>query len=84
MTQSIEYNGITIKMPFKIFKEYLKTDEMEQANHFSGEKVKLPMFAGAVRNKILDAEMDEDYKTMRKGLDSFQRFFAKEYMVLLD
>jgi hypothetical protein len=84
MKQSIEYNGKTIKLPFNIPNEYLKTDEITQANHFSGEQTKLPTFAGAVRNTILDAEMDSDYDTVRKGLHWFRRHFASQYMVLLD
>jgi hypothetical protein len=28
--------------------------------------------------------MFNDYKTMRKGLDWFRKFFPQEYMILLD
>ena len=82
--QSIEYNGKTIKMPFEIYPEFLNTNEVEAANHFSGETATLPQFAYAVRNAILGAELLQDYPKVRKGLDWFRQHFAKQYMVLLD
>ena len=82
--QEIEYNGKTIKMPFEIIPDFLNTKEVEAANHFSGETTTLPQFAKAVRDAILGAELQADYSKVRKGLDWFQRNFAKQYMVLLD
>jgi hypothetical protein len=35
-------------------------------------------------DKIKDAEIKEDYKTMEKGLSKFSRLNAKAYMTLLD
>ena len=84
MTKTIEYNGKTIKMPFEVEDKYLTTEMIEVANHFSGETVQLPMFARYVRDTILGAEMVSNVTLMRKGLDWFQKHFAKEYMVLLD
>jgi hypothetical protein len=40
--------------------------------------------AVAVYDSIRGAEMTGDYKTVRKGLDWFRKFFPQEYMVLLD
>ena len=34
--------------------------------------------------EIKQAELDEDYDTVRKGLDKFSRMNAKAYMTLLD
>mgnify|MGYP003316892085 FL=1 len=34
--------------------------------------------------EIKEAELDEDYKTMQKGLSKFSRLNAKAYMTLLD
>ena len=82
--QTIEYNGKTIKMPFEIYPEFLNDKEVEAANHFSGETTTLPQFAYAVRNAILGAELLGDYAKVRKGLDWFMKYFAKQYMVLLD
>ena len=33
---------------------------------------------------IKQAELDEDYKTMQKGLTKFSKMNAKAYMTLLD
>jgi|TARA_R100000664_G_C2628888_1_gene59401 hypothetical protein len=82
--QSVRYNGKVIKLPFLIPTDHLITKEITQANHFSGEQTTLPKFAGAVRNIILQAELMEDYDKVRKGLHWFQKYFAPQYMVLLD
>ena len=34
--------------------------------------------------EIKEAELNEDYKTMQKGLDKFSRLNPKAYMTLLD
>ncbi len=84
MTQTIKYNNKIIKLPFEIHELDLATMERDAFNHFSGECTTLPQFALAVRNAILNAELMEDYKKVRKGLDWFIKHFTKEYMVLLD
>jgi len=58
--------------------------ECEIKNPFSGEGVMLVPEAVAVYDSIRGAEMTGDYKTVRKGLDWFRKFFPQEYMVLLD
>ena len=83
MTQTIEYNNKTIKLPFWIPERFLTIEIVEVSNHFSGETTTLPKFAKAVRDIILMAEMEQAYKTVRKGLDWFTKHFTKEYMVLL-
>mgnify|MGYP003333999451 FL=1 len=53
-------------------------------NPFSGESIELQPDAVAVYDTIMGAQMINDYKTVRKGLDWFRRHFPAEYMVLLD
>lgn len=78
----IQYNGKKIKMPFK---GYFNDQRMVQTtNPWSGQSVFLPRFAQDVYHKIKNAELHQDYKTMRKGLDWFQKHFIDEYFVLLD
>lgn len=77
-----------IKLPFtiKLDMEELQTQlsPVTVTNPFSGESCELPRYAAKVYNKIKIAELKEDYSTVRKGLDWFQRHFTKEYFVLLD
>ena len=40
--------------------------------------------AVAVYDTIMGSEMIGDYKSVRKGLDWFRKYFPEEYMVLLD
>ena len=83
--KEIIYKGKTIKLPFKDANYTLDGDkEVEVANRFSGETVKLPSFAVAVYDVIIGAEQFKQYDTQRKGLDWFMKYFPKEYMVLLD
>ena len=66
-------------------------------NPFSGQSIDMPKFAVAVYDVTMGSNHlaeSEDHKlgmgaskhwpTVRKGLDWFRRYFAKEYMVLLD
>jgi hypothetical protein len=94
----IKYNNKTIKLPFKDA-DYSDTPlEMETVtNPFSGQSIAMPRFAVAVYDVTMGnnliAEMHDSkhgtgtapaWKDVRKGLDWFRRYFAKEYMVLLD
>ena len=72
--------------------------EMETVtNQSSGASIAMPKFAVAVYDVTMGSNHlaeSEDHKlgmgaskhwpTVRKGLDWFRRYFAKEYMVLLD
>ena len=82
--QVVHYKGKEIKLPFNIPTQWFSSEEITQANHFSGQQTTLPRFAGAVRNTILQAELMQDYDKVRKGLDWFRKHFAPQYMVLLD
>ena len=53
-------------------------------NPYSGESCELPRYAVAVYDVIKGAELLEDSKTMRKGIDWFQKYFTDQYYVLLD
>ncbi len=70
-----------MKLPF----ECIVGSESEViTNPFSGESVELIPEAVAVYDTIMGAQMFNDYKTVRKGLDWFRKHFPEEYMVLLD
>jgi hypothetical protein len=71
-----------MKLPFDCM--ILDSEPVLIKNPFSGEGVMLVPEAVAVYDSIRGAEMIGDYKTVRKGLDWFHKFFPQEYMVLLD
>jgi hypothetical protein len=71
-----------MKLPFDCM--ILDSEPVLIKNPFSGESVTLVPEAVAVYDSIRGAEMIGDYKTVRKGLDWFRKFFPQEYMVLLD
>jgi len=68
--------------PFPV--EIMDKAPVEVANPYSGEKVMLEPLAVAVYDCIKGAEMLEDYDTVEKGIEWFQKHYPKEYMVLLD
>jgi hypothetical protein len=78
----------TNKLPFTLMMDSneLKTKQAEvtRTNPFSNVTVTLPRYAGMVYDKIKAAEVNEDYDTMRKGLDWFSVNFTDEYYKLLD
>ena len=77
------------KLPFDC--EVLDKPEVIK-NPFSGESVELPPDAVAVYDCIKGAEYlanpnngdDPKWETVRKGIAWFQKYYPKEYMVLLD
>jgi|TARA_R110002072_G_scaffold84286_1_gene191061 hypothetical protein len=86
--ETIKYNNKEYKMPFDADYNRQKADSFKEEiivkNRFSNESALLPWFAVAVYDAILGAEQFEDYDTVRKGLDWFKKYFASQYMVLLD
>jgi|TARA_R110000796_G_scaffold28265_1_gene77464 hypothetical protein len=86
--ETIKYNNKEYKMPFDADYTRQKADSFKEEiivkNRFSNESALLPWFAVAVYDAILGAEQFEDYDTVRKGLDWFKKYFASQYMVLLD
>jgi len=88
MTEIIKWNNKEYKMPFDADYTRQKDDNFKEevivTNRFGGEPALLPWFAVAVYDVIIGSEQAEEYETVRKGLDWFRKYFAKEYMVLLD
>ena len=95
--KTIKYNNKTIKLPFA-GADYSDPLTMETiTNPMSGQSIAMPKFAVAVYDVIMGTQFmatayDEkhgwgtspEWNTVRKGLDWFRKYFAKEYMVLLD
>jgi hypothetical protein len=95
--QSVHYNGKKYKLPFLIAKETLNTEMETISNPFSGQSIAIPKFAVAVYDVIIGSNhiaeqydsvhgwgSSPEWNTVRKGLDWFRKYFAEEYMVLLD
>ena len=96
--KTIKYNNKTIKLPFAGADYSDEPLTMEKVtNPFSGQSIELPKFAVAVYDVIMGAQQiasnyDREHgdgasplwNDVRKGLDWFRQYFAKEYMVLLD
>ena len=95
----VEYNNKKIALPFEFGGESksTSTEMVTRRNTLSGQSIDLPAFAAAVYDHTissnLTAETEDEGKywgysqhwsSVRKGIDWFQRHFAKEYMVLLD
>lgn len=70
------------KLPFDCM--ILDTEAVRITNPFSGESCMLEPDAVAVYDTMRGAEMFGDYKTVRKALDWFRKYFPAEYMILLD
>ena len=84
---NITYNNKTYKIP----KPFADNIDMDQAldmktcqNPYSNETCELPDFAATIYYNIKDAEWTENYDVVRKGLDWFKKYFAAQYMTLLD
>ena len=59
-------------------------DKIKTTNPYSGESEMLTPEEHKLYIEIKQAEWDEDYDTVRKGLDWFKQHFAAQYMVVLD
>ena len=96
--KTIKYNNKTIKLPFADADYSTTPLEMETVtNPFSGESIAMPKFAVAVYDVIMGSQHTATrqdsidgvgesplWNDVRKGLDWFRKYFAKESMVLLD
>ena len=96
--KTIKYNNKTIKLPFAGADYGTEPLEMETvSNPFSGQSIAMPKFAVAVYDIIMGSQQITTkadqlhgdgssplWNDVRKGLDWFRKYFAKEYMVLLD
>ena len=59
-------------------------DKIKATNPYSGESEMLTPEEHKLYIEIKEAEFNEDYKTVQKGLSKFSRMNAKAYMTLLD
>ena len=86
--ETIKWNDKEYKMPFDADYSRQKDDSFKEEiivkNRFGGEPAMLPWFAVAVYDAIIGSEQMGDYDTVRKGLDWFKKYFASQYMTLLD
>ena len=57
---------------------------IKATNPYSGESEMLTPEEHKLYIEIKQAEWDEDYNTVRKGLRKFSKLNAKAYMTLLD
>ena len=80
--KTIDWYGSKVTVPFdcQIYPE----KEVKIKNRFGGEECTMPGYAAAVYDTIIGAEQFEAWDTVRAGLDWFQKYFAKQYMVVLD
>ena len=60
------------------------TDKIKATNPYSGQSEMLTPEEHKLYIEIKDAEINEHYDVMQKGLDKFSRLNAKAYMTLLD
>ena len=60
------------------------TERIKATNPYSGQSEMLTPEEHKLYIEIKQAECDQDYDTVRKGLDKFSRMNAKAYMTLLD
>ena len=85
--KTITYNDKTYNIP-KPFDECFfgsePTKEVTLTNRFSGESATVPAFAVAIYDTILGAEQTQNYDLMQKGLNWYRKYFAEQYMILLD
>ena len=59
-------------------------DKIKATNPYSGESEMLTPEEHKLYIEIKEAEFNEDYKTVQKGLSKFSRMNAVAYMTLLD
>ena len=60
------------------------TQQIKTTNPYSGQSEMLTPEEHKLYIEIKDAEINEHYDVMQKGLDKFSRLNAKAYMTLLD
>ena len=85
--KQITYNDKTYKIP-KPFNECFfgkePTKEHTITNPYSNQSTTIPAFALAIYDTIKGAEQTQNYDLMQKGLNWYRKYFAKQYMTLLD
>ena len=66
-----------------MFKD-MTTERIKATNPYSGQSEMLTPEEHKLYIEIKQAEWDQDYDTVRKGLHKFGKMNAKTYMILLD
>ena len=64
--------------------DYKETMKIKATNPYSGESEMLTPEEHKLYIEIKEAEFNEDYKTVQKGLSKFSRMNASAFMTLLD
>ncbi len=64
--------------------DHKETMKIKATNPYSGESEMLTPEEHKLYIEIKEAEFNEDYKTVQKGLSKFSRMNASAYMTLLD
>ena len=95
--KTITYKDKKLKLPYDLTAGETSTEMVTRQNPFSGQSIELPEFAAVIYDVIIDMNLLAEgydgkhgmgtapqWDVVRKGLDWFRRYFAKEYMVLLD
>ena len=78
----INWYGKQVTVPFDCH-VYLDK-QVTIANRFTGQECTMPGYAAAVYDTIIGAERFEEWDHVRAGLDWFKKYFAEQYMVVLD
>ena len=55
-----------------------------RVNPYSGESAELTLEQAQLHDEIKNAELNQDYDTVRKGLTKFAKLNPSAYMTLLD
>ncbi len=85
--KEIKYNNKTIKIPAYFANNIDSKQALNMTtctNPYSNESCELPDFAATIYYNIKDAEWAKQYKIMQQGITWFQKYFTKQYFVLLD
>ena len=70
--------------PGQLMQDNPMIERIKATNPYSGESEMLTPEEHKLYIEIKQAEWDEDYDTVRKGLHKFGKLNAKAYMTLLD
>ena len=80
--KKVKWHGNVISLPFNC--QVYPEKKVTIANRFTGQETTMPGYAASVYDTIIGAEQFGDWDTVRAGLDWFKKYFAVQYMVVLD
>ena len=84
MTKEYEKKAEEMKKILSVKDNAKEERNIKVTNPYSGQSEMLTAEEYKLYIMIKQAEFDEDYKTMQKGLTKFSKMNAKAYMTLLD